>query len=190
MTRRIIIFPLSDGAFLASQEFNGDLTELVELKKLRRDASRLCMNWPAVVARFEGVRTEQDFWAALRDAETWYGYEQMKPELLDALPNAEEVWAVQDGHLVLAARYGEKVNMAEDQWYYALQDEVKASLHKLRDGMVYMMLDAISLSPMPWADGRHNYNPQDFKMEVGGVSEFMPMYGNEKPVYTAMMRVK
>ena len=32
MTRRIIIFPLSDGAFLASQEFNGDLTELVELK--------------------------------------------------------------------------------------------------------------------------------------------------------------
>lgn len=190
MTRRIIVLPMSDGTFLASQEFNGDLTERVELMKVQRDATRLCMNWPAVVARFEGVCLEQEFREALRDAESWYGYEQGEPEILDALLNAEEVWTVQDGHLVLAARYGERVNMAEDQQYYALQDEVIASLHKLRDGRVYMMLDAISLSPMPWADGRHNYNPQDFKMEVGGVSEFMPMYGNEQPVYTAMMRVK
>lgn len=187
MTRRIIAFPMTEGKYLISQEFNGTRNECMQ----RNSKANVCVNWPSIVARFKGVRSEQEFRAALQDAEAWYGYELTEPEILDALPDTEECWAVQNGHLVITARYGEPVaNMSDDPDYYSIQDDVKASLHELRDGRVYMMMDRTSYMPMLWADGRHNYAHTDYKMDVGQVSEFLPMFGNKNPVATAMMRIK
>lgn len=188
MTRRIIALPLAEGKYLVSQEFNGDRNEF---RKRGGSATSVRINWPTAVARFEGVCSEQEFRAALRDVEAWYGYEQMEPEMVDTIPSTEEVWAVRAKHLTLVSRYSEPVeNMADDPEYYQVSDDIQASLHKMQDGRVYMMMDGSSYMPIPWANGRHNYTNEAFQVDVGQTTEFMPMFGNNNPVYTAMMRIK
>lgn len=188
MTRRIIAFPLAGGKYLVSQEFNGDRNEI---RKWGSGTTIVRINWPTAVARFEDVRSEREFRAALRDVEAWYGYEQVKPEVVDAIPGTEEVWVVRAKHLTLVSRYSEPVeNMADDPEYYQVSDDIQASLHKMQDGRVYMMMDGSSYMPIPWANGRHNYTNEAFQVDVGQTTEFMPMFGNNNPVYTAMMRIK
>ncbi len=189
MTRRTIAWRCEDGTYILSQEFNGDRNESRRYGLDR--ANQLKINWPTVAAIFNGVKDESGFKSALSIAEKLYGYSS--DELLTAsaeLPGTQEVWLVKDGKLTLVSRYGEPVpDMSGDSEYYALNEEVAQSLHKMKDGRVFQMLD-IAYLPIPWESGRHNYTNPHFQREVGDVTEFMPTFGNERPIATAMIRIK
>ena len=188
MTRRYVAFPVADG-FLVGQEFNGDRSEMTRKHGLDRHVVRV--NWPTIVALFSGCRTERDFCAYIQQAEKWYGYEPIPVKKVDALPVCEELWSCVNGQLTLTTRYGEQVDEAEDDIYYGLRSEVEASVHMEEDGRVFQMLDGLSHLPMPYTDGEHNYTSQDLDdMQAGELSAFMPMYGNENPLCTELVRVR
>lgn len=66
-----------------------------------------------------------------------------------------------------------------------------ASLHVKRDGRVYQMRDGFSGEPIPFKDAKHNYTRADIEgMKVGQGITFKPMYGNDNPVYSCLVRIK
>ena len=65
------------------------------------------------------------------------------------------------------------------------------SLHIKKDGRVFQMLDGFSNEPMPFRDAKHNYTRKDFdKLDINQCIFFNPMYGNDKPVYSILKRIK
>ena len=65
------------------------------------------------------------------------------------------------------------------------------SIHKTSTGKVFQMLDGFSKKPIPYENAKHNYTRSDLvRMEVGQSILFMPMYGNENPVYSRLLRLK
>ena len=67
---------------------------------------------------------------------------------------------------------------------------ISSSLHKTRSGKIFIMLDSMSRLPIRWAEGRHNYTKRDLsEMEIGQTNEFMPLFGNKKPVWTRVIRL-
>lgn len=186
MTRRHIVLPIDKG-FLMSQEFNGDRTESVRFHGANQP---IRANWPTVVALFLGCETEQEFLTAVKQAETWYGYEPIAPERADVLPSCEELWICDSGRLTLVARYGEPVDEAADDIYRNLNDTIAASLHKDSDGRVFQMLDGLSRLPIPYKMGEDNYTKRDLdNMQVGDFSQVIPAFGN-KNSSTEIVRLK
>lgn len=86
-------------------------------------------------------------------------------------------------------RSGDKVDIP----IYGLKgvdEAISYSLHKTRSGKVFIMLDGMSRLPIRWAEGKHNYKKRDLsEMEIGQTSEFMPLFGNKKPVWTRVIRL-
>lgn len=65
------------------------------------------------------------------------------------------------------------------------------SLHIKKDGRVFQMLDGFSSEPIPFREAKHNYTKSNYdKLEVDNSITFMPMYGNKKPVYSILKRIK
>ena len=186
MTRRHIVLPIDKG-FLMSQEFNGDRTESVRFHGANQP---IRANWPTVVALFLGCETEQEFLTAVKQAETWYGYEPIAPERADVLPSCEELWICDSGRLTLVARYGEPVDEAADDIYRNLNDTIAASLHKDSDGRVFQMLDGLSRLPIPYKMGEGNYAKRDLdNMQVGDFSQVIPAFADTNPS-TEIVRLK
>ena len=178
MTRRHIVLPIDKG-FLMSQEFNGDRTESVRFHGANQP---IRANWPTVVALFLGCETEQEFLTAVKQAETWYGYEPIAPERADVLPSCEELWICDSGRLTLVARYGEPVE--------ELNGSIAASLHKDSDGRVFQMLDGLSRLPIPYKMGEGNYAKRDLdNMQVGDFSQVIPAFADKNPS-TEIVRLK
>lgn len=65
------------------------------------------------------------------------------------------------------------------------------SLHKTSTGKVFQMLDGFSGKPIDYAEGKHNYTKRDLSnLKVGQSSTFMPMFGNVRPAYTKLVRIR
>lgn len=67
---------------------------------------------------------------------------------------------------------------------------ISSSLHKTRSGKMFIMLDGMSRLPIRWAEGKHNYTKRDLsELKIGQTNEFMPLFGNKKPVWTRVIRL-
>ncbi len=65
------------------------------------------------------------------------------------------------------------------------------SLHVKRDGRTFQMLSGFSGKPMPFKEAKHNYTRANLEMlPIGGSIGFQPMFGNENPVCSVLIRLK
>jgi hypothetical protein len=65
------------------------------------------------------------------------------------------------------------------------------SLHIKKDGRVFQMLEGFSQKPMPFRTAKHNYTKKNLdSLKVGHSITFRPMFGNENPVYSTLVRIK
>lgn len=65
------------------------------------------------------------------------------------------------------------------------------SIYKKRDGRIFQMFDAFAEKPIEFSKAKHNYKRKDFEtLSVGQSITFMPMFGNENPVYSRLKRLK
>jgi len=65
------------------------------------------------------------------------------------------------------------------------------SLHNKKDGRVFQMLEGFSKKPMPFKDAKHNYTKKDYNgLKIGQSMSFRPMFGNENPIYSSLVRIK
>lgn len=101
MTRRLIAYKEGD-AYLVSQEFNGDKSEMEKFLK----HTSIAADWSEVVELFDGVTTPKMFEEAVKKAEKLYGYEPMSLNHETEIPTAQEVWVMSHGNLLLTTRYG------------------------------------------------------------------------------------
>lgn len=63
------------------------------------------------------------------------------------------------------------------------------SLHSKKDGKVFQMLDGFTNEPIPFNQAKHNYTKKDYnRLEVGQSIKFNPMFGNENPVSSILLR--
>jgi hypothetical protein len=65
------------------------------------------------------------------------------------------------------------------------------SLHCKKDGRIFQMRSGSGNIPIPFSSARHNYTKKDLdSLKVGDGMGFMPMFGNERPVHSNVIRVK
>lgn len=65
------------------------------------------------------------------------------------------------------------------------------TLHNKKDGRMYQMLDGYSRKPIPFKDAKHNYTRREIdEMECGEAITFKPMYGNDNPVCSILVRIR
>jgi hypothetical protein len=65
------------------------------------------------------------------------------------------------------------------------------SLHCKKDGRIFQMRSGVWGGPMRFSEAKHNYTKKDIdSIEVGGAMSFQPMFGNENPVSSTLVRIK
>jgi hypothetical protein len=66
-----------------------------------------------------------------------------------------------------------------------------SSYHIKKDGRVFRMFSGLTERPIPFSEAKRNYTRTEIgRMNIGESITFQPMYGNDKPVYSTLIRIK